>query len=375
MRRRPPKLIAVPGADRCELERLIRDGRTEQRVARRARIVLGMSDARTVVAELGEQVHQTRMGIWYVCRRYEQYGLDALYDAPRSGRPPELSALQRVEVEQLACCAPAGLDLEMTHWTLRSLTQVARERLQRPSLAHSTVSLILRTADLQPHRFRYWQTPTLNAEFRERAARILWCYEQVAVLHARGERVVCVDEKPNIQALERAAVTQPMRPGQIEHQEFEYIRHGVVNFLVELDVYDGQMAGWVLPRNDSQHLCPILEQVCHHHRRARRLHLIWDNGPSHISTETQGFLRDYQPWLRVLFAPVHASWLNQAELLLRAFAQYYLKRGSWPSQSALSQHLLASCPEYNQRFAHPFQWSWTRRRMDDWIERCTAGLC
>jgi len=375
MRRRPPQLISLPRADRRELESLIRDGRTEQRVARRARILLGMSDARTRVTELAEQVQQTRTGIWYVCRRYEWYGLDAIYDAPRSGRPPELSALQRVEIEQLACCAPAGLELEMTHWSTRSLADVARERLQRPTLAHSTVSLILRAADLQPHRFRYWQTPTLNAEFRERASRILWCYEQVAALHARGERVICLDEKPNLQALERAAATQPLRAGHIERQAFEYIRHGVVNFLVDLNVYDGQMAGWVLERNDSQHVCPVLEQVFQRHHRARRLHLIWDNGPSHVSHETQVFLKDYQPWLRVLFTPAHASWLNQAELLLRAFAQQYLKRGSWCSQPALIQHLLASCPEYNQRFAHPFQWSWTRRKMDKWIERRTAGLC
>jgi transposase len=375
MRGRPPKLIILPRADRSELESLLRDGRTEQRVARRARILLDMSDERTVVTELAEQVRQTRTGIWYVCRRYEWYGLDAVYDAPRSGRPPELSALQLVEIEQLACCAPAGLGLEMTHWTTRSLAQVAREHLHRPTLAHSTVSLILREADLQPHRFRYWRTPTLNPEFRERASRILWCYEQVARLHTRGERVLCLDEKPSLQALERAAATQPMRPGQIERQEFEYIRHGVVNFLVELNVYDGQMAGWVLERNDSQHLCPALEQVFKRHQRARRLHLIWDNGPSHISQTTRDFLKDYQPWLRVLFAPTHASWLNQAELLLRAFTQYYLKRGAWCSPQALSQHLLASCPEYNRLFAHPFQWLWTRRKMDEWIERRTAGLC
>lgn len=375
MRRRPPKLLWLPRADRRALEGLLRDGRTEQRVARRARIVLSMSDERTIVAELAEQVAQTRTGIWYVCRRYELHGMEAVYDAARSGRPSDLSALQRVEIEQLACCAPAGLGLEMTHWSTRSLTQVARAHLQRPTLAHSTVALVLHEAELQPHRFRYWRTPTLNAEFRARASRILWCYEQVARLHARGEHVICLDEKPSIQALERAVATHAMRAGQIERQEFEYIRHGIVNFCVELNVYDGQMAGWVLDCNDSAHLCPVLEQIFKRYRRARRLHLLWDNGPSHISYETRAFLKDYQPWLRVLYAPAHASWLNQAELLLRAFAQRYLRRGSWHSQHALRAHLLASCPEYNQRFAHPFVWSWTRRKMDDWIERRAAGLC
>ncbi len=372
MRRHPLNLVRLPRADRAELERLVRDGRTEQRVGRRARILLAMSDNQTIVTELAQQVEQTPTGIWYVCRRYETRGIEAVYDAPRSGRPLELSALHRVEIEQLACCAPAGLGLHMTHWSTRSLTQVARERLARPTLAHSTVSLILRAADLQPHRSRYWKTPTLDGQFRERASRVLWCYEQVAHLQARGERVLCIDEKPNIQALERTL--RLLQVGQIERQEFEYVRHGTVNFLVELNVYDGRMAGWCLEANDSQHLQSVLSTLFRRHQRANRLHLIWDNGPSHISQSTQDFLRDYQPWLRVLFVPVHASWLNQAELLLRAFGSRYLTRGSWVSQGTLIDHLLASGPEYNQRFAHPFEWLWTRRKMDHWIERCTTRL-
>jgi hypothetical protein len=237
-------------------------------------------------------------------------------------------------------------------------------------LAHSTVALILQAADLQPHRSRYWKTPLLNDQFRERASRILWCYEQVLTLHARGEQVICLDEKPNIQALERRQ--QPMGFGRAERQEFDYVRHGTVNFLVGLNVYDGQMAGWCLDRNDSAHLQVVLKSIIQRHQQANRLHLIWDNGPSHIAQPTQDFLRDYHPWLRTLLAPTHASWLNQAELLLRAFSSRYLMRGSWDSQEALKNHLLASWPEYNQRFAHPFEWLWTRRKMDQWIERCTT---
>ena len=124
----------------------------------------------------------------------------------------------------------------MTHWATRSLAQIAAKRGIVPRIAHSTVSLILRTAELQPHRSRYWKTPTLNEEFRERAARILWCYERAFDLMARGELVICLDEKPAIQALERCAPTQPMRSGQIERREFEYERHGIVNLLVELVV-------------------------------------------------------------------------------------------------------------------------------------------
>jgi len=284
--------------------------------------------------------------------------------ADRGRFPP----LQRVEIEQLACCAPAGIGLEMTHWSTRSLARVAVEREIVPRIAHSTVSLILRSASLQPHRFRYWKTPTLNDAFRERAARILWLYERVDWLHERDEVILALDEKPNIQVLERRVPARLMRPGRIECQEFEYIRHGTVNFLAALVVHSGQMHGWCLPANDSEHLCGVLPELFHQHRKARRIHLIWDGGPSHTSALTRQFVRQY-PRVRVLVTPAHASWLNQAELLLRSFEAHYLERGDWTSQQQMIDHLEASWPEYTRLFAHPFSWSWTRRKMHKWIER------
>ncbi len=374
MRRRPPESIELGRAERARLECLLQDGHTEQRIARRARILLAMSNPATIVSDLADQVNYTPTGIWYVCRRFEAIGLDALSNGSRAGRPRELSAVDRVQVEQLACCDPLGLGLELTHWSMRTLTAVARERLHRPQLAHSTVSLILRNADLQPHRSRYWKTPTLNAEFVERASRVLWCYEQVEHLRQRDEIIISLDEKPNLQAVERSRPTQPMRPGQIERQEFEYIRHGTVNFVVAMAIHDGQIQGWCLDANDSEHLRPVLSEVFENHRQAKRLHLIWDNGPSHISETTLSFLHDYQPWLRVLFTPARASWLNQSELLLRGFDERYLKRGSWCSRHALIDHLVNSCDEYNRLFARPIEWSWTRRNMQEWVEQQTNGL-
>jgi hypothetical protein len=277
--------------------------------------------------------------------------------------------LERVEIEQLACCAPAGIGLQMTHWSTRSLARIAVKRGIVPRIAHSTVSLILRSATLQPHRSRYWKTPTLNEEFRERAARILWLYERVDWLLERDEIILALDEKPNLQVLERYAPTRLMRPGEIERQEFEYIRHGTVNFLVALVVHSGKMCGWCLPANDSYHLCRVLPRFFYKYRKARRIHLIWDGGSSHISGYTQEFLRIYQPQVRVLVTPAHASWLNQAELLLRGFSSHYLDRGDWSSQEQMIDHLNASWPEYNRLFAHPVSWSWTRNDMHKWIEK------
>lgn len=369
MRRRKPKTIHLKQSDAQEIKRLLEDGRTEQRVVRRGCVLLAMKSSKTLVSDLCQQVRMTRFGIWDLCRRYETTGLSALYDAPRSGRPREISALQRVAVEQLACCNPIGLGLEMTHWSTRSLAAIAMKRGVLPHIAHSTVSLILREADLQPHRSRYWITPTLNADFLQRAGRVLWLYERVEALRAHDEIVLALDEKPNIQALERARPTQPMYAGQIKRQEFEYIRHDTVNFLALLNVYSGQMRSCCLDKNDSEHLCQALPRLLKPFRSFRRVHLIWDSGPSHISSATASFLRSYGSWLRVLFTPAHASWLNQAEILLKSFGVRYLQHGNWTSRQHLIEHLRASTPEYNRLWAYPINWSWTRRDLHNWVEK------
>jgi len=193
-------------------------------------------------------------------------------------------------------------------------------------------------------------------------------------LHRRGEVVICMDEKPNLQALRRVAPTQPLGPGRIERREFEYERKGVVHFLVAFNVYDGTMLGWSLDKNDHDHCLWGVRQVERRYAKARRIHLIVDNGGSHIAQETQRYFRR-RPRVRVLYTPPHASWLNQAELLLRAFTAKYLDRFDPESRQHLIEHLTLSWPEYNRRFAHPFAWSWTRRDLYAWAEKKGYAIC
>jgi hypothetical protein len=102
-----------------------------------------MKNPKTLVNDLCQQVGMTRIGVWYLCRRYEAVGLNALYDAPHLGRPREITALQRVSIEQLACCNPSGVGLEMTHWSTRSLAEIAMKRGLIPTLL------------IQPYRLFY----------------------------------------------------------------------------------------------------------------------------------------------------------------------------------------------------------------------------
>jgi DDE superfamily endonuclease len=282
--------------------------------------------------------------------------------------------LERVQIERIACTEPAAYGLQLTHWDCRSLQQIVVEQGVVDAIHYTTVAQILAQASLQPHRSRYRKTATIDEEFTTLAAKVLWCYERVAWLHARGAVVICLDEKPNIQALSRAVPRQLMHRGQIERREFEYKRHGTVTFLVAFNVYDGTMRGWCLDKNDHDHFLWCVRQVDRHYRRARRLHLIMDNGGSHIDHHTKAFFATH-PRLRAVYTPAHASWLNQAELLLRAFTDKYLDRFECQSRQQLVDHLNASWPEYNRRFAHPFTWSWTRRHLYRWAEKKGAAIC
>ncbi len=189
----------------------------------------------------------------------------------------------------------------------------------------------------------------------------------------RGEVIICADEKPNLQALERAMPTQAMRPGQIERQAFEYTRHGTVNLLAGLIVYSGRMWAECLDKNDGEHFRPSLRRMLHPYGWAKRIHLIIDNGSSHSSDDTTAFFHDLSPRIHVLFTPADASWLNQAESLLEAFSERYLRRGSWSSRQLMIQHILDSQLDYNQRFAHPFNWEWSCRDFKYWLNN-TPGL-
>jgi transposase len=373
MQGRKPDPFILKKQDVPILQQLLRDGQTSQRIARRARILLNRTrDQR--VNQVMLKVDRSASTVWRVCERYYLHGLDAaLYDAPRSGRPLVYSPQVRKRIENLACTEPATVGWHLSHWSTRSLEQAAIQQEIVARIHYTTIGDILRAAHLRPDRFRYWKTAVWDAEAIARTIKILWYYERIQALWRDGTVVIALDEKPNIQVLERTMAKQLMRPGYLERQAFDYIRHGTVNLLVGLTLYNGRLWAECLDKNDGAHFRPAVCRLLHPYGWARRIALIVDNGPSHTSGDTLAFFEDLSPRVRVLFTPPNASWLNQAELLLRAFTERYINRGSWATRAAMIAHLLASRGEYNQYFAHPFNWGWTRHDFHYWLNN-TPGL-
>jgi DDE superfamily endonuclease len=261
---------------------------------------------------------------------------------------------------------PIAKGLHITHWASEDLARQAVLDGIVPAISPRTVRRILDAVDLQPHRTRYWRTARLDAQFKGRAEKVLWCYANAERLARQGILVVCTDEMPNKQVLERVPIRRAV-PGSIEQQEFEYTRHGTVNILTFLIVHTGEMEAVILEANDAEHYIPALKGFREEHCKFRGALLVHDGGPSHTAGATADYFAGCDGWWRPRLTPAHASWLNQGELLNHAFGHRYLKRGSWASREAYIGHVESSWPEYNRLYAHPFEWTWTNQKMRRWF--------
>jgi hypothetical protein len=281
---------------------------------------------------------------------------------------PAFPPLQRAQIIQLACLEPITKGLHITHWSSADLARQAVADGIIDAISPRSVCRILHEVDLQPHRTRFWKTARLNAVFMERAVKILWCYSYAEHLARQGYWVVCADELPNFQVLERVPIRRAI-PGSIEQREFEYTRHGTVVVLVFLIVHSGQMEAMCFANKSAVNYTWALRHFRRRHRRLKGIYLIHDGDPTHTGGCTPGYLSDWNHWWHPRLLPPHASWLNQAESLLEAFEVHYLNRGSWCSKEEVFQHIEVSWPEYNRLYAHPFDWQWTIPQMKRWFAK------
>jgi len=372
--RRPESLFIVP-PDVERLQKAAHSDTLPWYQVRRARIVLAIG-AGERKCNVATQMECGEATVWRTCERYRLRGLDGLWADERqghSGRVEQITPVQQAQVVELACLEPIAKGLHITHWSSQDLARQAVDDGIVASISPATVRRILHDVDLQPHRTRYWKTARLDARFKERASQVLWCYGNANRLAEQGIGVVCVDEIPTFQVLERHPIRRAI-PASIEQQEFDYTRHGTVNMLVFLIVHSGLMELAFLDANDHEHYLPELELFRRHHKELRGVFLIQDGGASHIAGQTQTYFHKSDKWWRPRYTPANASWLNQAEILIHAFKHYYLKRSSWKSREEFKSHVMASWSEYNHRYAHPFEWTWTNYKMRQWFAQHATGI-
>ena len=336
--------LEVTEEQRSELERRARAHTSTQRAAKRARIVLMAAEGtanRQIAQAVGVKEHH--VGKWR--QRFAARGVAGLEDDPRPGRPRVYGHDERLKVVAAATSARPDFD---GHWSHRLLA----DHLAELGISASQVGRTLAELDVKPHRVQGWLTRRDDPEFWERAADACALYLSPPL----DALVLSVDEKTAIAARSRKHPTRPVQAGRPERADFEYRRHGTASVVAALDVHSGEVLVEDLPRNDSANFVAFLEGVDAVVAPHLDVHLVLDNGSSHVAKATKAWLEAH-PRFVAHYTPKHASWLNQVELVFSILTRRLLRRGEFSSREDLVAKIMSFVAEYD-RTAKPFAWTY-----------------
>jgi transposase len=351
--------LAVRESERAELERRARSKAEPARVAQRARIVL-LAERGLTGPQIAERVGCSEPTVVLWRGRYARSGLAGLDDAPRSGGPVRTMTRQ-VQAEVLAATVtppPEALrERGVTHWSARRLSDwLARHKGIRVS--HDAIARLWRRFCLQPHRsagFKFSTDPALEAKIRDVVGLYLDPPE--------GAVVVCVDEKSQIQALDRTQPILPMRPGQVERQTHDYVRYGTTTLFAALEVATGKVVDACKPRHRHSEFLAFLKQVAKAYPRVE-LHVVCDNYAAHKHANVTAWLAK-NPRVRLHFTPTGCSWLNLVECFFSIITRQAIRRGAFTSVADLTAAIEAYIDDWNDN-AKPFTWT---RTADDLLDK------
>jgi transposase len=339
------RTVEIADADRRELRRRARSKGAPARVVERARIVLLAGDGmpgKQIAARVG--CAEPTVVTWR--RRYTESGLAGLEDLPRPGSPSVLPEALRDRVLELTLTQPPTA-YGATHWSSRLLaTALAAEGTP---LSHATIARIWHRFGVQPWRaetFKFSTDPQLEAKIRDVVGLYLHPPEKAVVL--------CVDEKPQVQALERTAPTLPTRPGSAERQTFDYVRHGTTTLFAALEVATGKVTDACTERHRHQEFLGFLQQVAAAYPR-RELHVVVDNYATHKHPAVRAWLARHRR-VHLHFTPTSGSWLNLVEAFFSIITRQALRRGNFPTVADLIAAIERFIDAWNDRCA-PFTWT------------------
>ena len=364
-RGRPAHYVCLPQKERAELEALVRQRTGSQRDVLRARIALMANqgtDTKDIATVLG--VSQQTVSKWR--RQAALKGKDGLLEAARPGRPRRISDKARLELVALACEGAAEKAKGRSTPTLDELRELAAERGIVDSLSRSHLHGILQEADLHPHRVAIWlHSP--DPAFREKVNVICNLYRKAP----KGSVVLSIDEKTGMQAISRKHLDRPPRPGVLRRQEFEYVRHGTQALIAALDVHSGKTLAACGPTRTQADLLAFMEQVAKAYHQ-QQVHIVWDNLNTHRAGVWQDFNEKHGGRFQFHYTPIHASWVNQIELLFGIFSRRVLRNASHTSTEHLRDRTLAWFLERSLA-PKPFKWSFKGYHLQTGEPKKTPG--
>jgi len=347
-RGRQAQAIKLSREDRKALELVTRRSSAEHRHVVRAQIAL-MAHAGETTTAISQATGVSVQTVSHWRTRLARQGVQGLQEVARSGRPRRIGAAQRLELLSLACerAEPQGRATP----TLDELVDRAIERGVVSQLSRSHLQRILQAGDLRPHRVRQWlHSP--DPQFRQKVNAICALYAQAP----KGSVVLSVDEKTGIQALQRKHADRAPEPGRARRREFEYVRQGTQALIAALDVHSGRVMGSCTQRRTQADLVAFMEQVALAHPKGR-VHIVWDNLNTHRAQSVWAdFNARHDNRFVFHFTPLHASWVNQIELLFGIYTRRVLRHASHSSIAQLRERTEAFMAQRNQA-PKPFKWT------------------
>jgi len=353
---RPKSPIFLSEEEHKQLRSMVNSRSLPHGLITRVRIVLMAAEGapnRTIAQTVG-------LSAQMVCkwrRRYLQQGLPGLHDELRPGRPRSISD------EKVAALIHKTLQTKPhdgTHWTIRSIAE--ETKLSRP-----TVHRIWQAFGLQPHRQRHFKLST-DPFFVEKVRDIVGLY----LNPPDKAMVLCVDEKSQIQALDRTQPLLPMGLGYAEGVTHDYVRHGTTTLFAALDIATGQVLTCCKRRHRHQEYLDFLKQVDASVPHNLDIHLVVDNYATHKHTKVKRWLAAH-PRYQVHYTPTYASWLNQVEIWFNLITQKAIRRGTFKSVKDLVAHIEHFVKQYNGK-SRPFVWTATADSILEKIKRLCQSI-
>jgi transposase len=331
--------IELTEETRSELEALANRRRTAQGLALRARIVLAAAEGleNREIARLLEAAPNT-VGRWR--RRYAEFGVDGLHDEPRPGAPRGIGDDDVAETIRLTLeTTPPNA----THWSLRSMARAV-------GYAPSTIHRIWKAFSLQPHRSETFKLST-DPLFVDKVRDIVGLY----LAPPDRALILCVDEKSQIQALDRTQPLLPMRPGQAERRTHDYTRHGTLSLFAALDTATGKIIGKCYTQHRAAEFLKFLREIERNVPTDLDIHLVMDNYATHKTPAIRKWLGQRPNW-HVHFTPTSSSWINQVERFFGDLTERQIRRGVHRSTTELEAAIHAYIDGVNTD-PKPFRWT------------------
>ena len=347
-RGRQAQVVKLSKKDRNALEALLRQSTAPQRDVLRARIALMAAEGQTTAA-IATSLGMSLPSVSKWRGRVASQGMAGLREVQRPGRPRRIGGAQRLQLLALAC-EPGEAQGRATP-TLDELCERAVEQGVVEHISRSHLQRILQAGEIRPHRVRQWlHSP--DPQFREKVNAICELYRAAP----KDSVVLSIDEKTGIQAIERKHADRAPRPGRARRREFEYIRHGTQALIAALDVHSGRVLGRCSDRRTQDDLVAFMEEVARAYPKGT-VHVIWDNLNTHRAQAVwDDFNARHGERFEFHFTPLHASWVNQIELLFGIYARRVLRHASHPSTQHLRQRTEAFLAQRNAR-PKPFRWT------------------